>query len=127
MKFSDCQYDAYGAIVCVFRGLPFQISEADTPDEWLEIQALIGAGEVVVDSYFPPPKPSKEEMEAREDVDGRARGNVELNATDFLVTRHRDQMDKGGETTLTVDEYNHWLLYRQKLRDITSQEGAAFR
>lgn len=123
MKFSDCRYDATGAIVCTFRGLPFQVSEADTPDEWTEIHDLIAAGEVSVDAYVAPPKPSDEELKVLAEADGRGRREEELDATDFVINRHRDQKDMGIDTTLTGDEYSQWLKYRQDLRNITSQAG----
>lgn len=123
MKFSDCRFDATGAIVCTYRGLPFQASEAETPDEWRELQGLIEAGEVIVEAYVPPPKPTKKELTAQAEAAGRARRDAELAETDFVVNRHRDQEEMGIETTLSDEEYRGWLQYRQSLRDITEQEG----
>jgi len=37
--------------------------------------------------------------------------------TDFLVVRHRDQLDTGTPTTLSAEQYAELLTYRQTLRD----------
>lgn len=40
-----------------------------------------------------------------------------LGAVDWVSTRHRDQRDAGGPTTLTEEEYVELLDYKQALRD----------
>lgn len=42
---------------------------------------------------------------------------AELSATDWLVIRHRDQVDIGTTTTLSAQQYTELLTYRQALRD----------
>lgn len=44
---------------------------------------------------------------------------VALNSMDWMTTRHRDQRDAGGVTTLTEEEYAELLNYKQALRDWT--------
>lgn len=41
---------------------------------------------------------------------------VYLNRTDWMVTRHRDQLELGVDTSLTQDEYNDLLTERQLAR-----------
>lgn len=41
----------------------------------------------------------------------------ELVATEWLTTRHRDEVDLGSVTTLTGERYAELLTYRQALRD----------
>lgn len=41
----------------------------------------------------------------------------QLQQTDWLVTRHRDQVELGIETSLNEDEYKELLMFRQSLRD----------
>ena len=41
----------------------------------------------------------------------------------WIVERHRDQLENGEATTLTEDEYQAWLGYRQALRDLPQQPG----
>ena len=53
----------------------------------------------------------------------RSQRDVLLSSTDFYVTRHRDQESEGTPFTLTQDEYNVILRYRQVLRDIPQQSG----
>ena len=43
----------------------------------------------------------------------------QLLQTDWLVTRHRDQVELGIETSMTADEYKELLEFRQNLRDQT--------
>lgn len=45
-----------------------------------------------------------------------------LNDTQWLVQRHRDQIEVGEQTTLTNEEYKALLTYRQALRDVTLQK-----
>lgn len=40
-----------------------------------------------------------------------------LSETDWLVTRHRDEKDEGGGTTLTAKQFKELLRYRKALRD----------
>jgi len=46
-----------------------------------------------------------------------------LEESAWIVERHRDQLASGGETTLTDEQYQAWLGYRQALRDIPQQLG----
>ena len=46
--------------------------------------------------------------------------NAKLAETDWMVTRHRDQLDAGIATSLTSEQYSKLLVYRQQLRDITN-------
>jgi hypothetical protein len=40
-----------------------------------------------------------------------------LAETDWIVTRHRDEKDEGGGTTLTVKQFKAVLAYRKALRN----------
>jgi len=53
----------------------------------------------------------------------RAERDAKLTACEWMVTRHRDQVDAGAGTTLTAVQYQELLTYRQALRDITGQDG----
>ena len=55
--FTDCSYDATGNPVCVYRGLPFQFTQAETPDELVALMADVEAGRVTIAAYTPPPPP----------------------------------------------------------------------
>ncbi|CAG9177890.1 XkdW family protein [Cupriavidus pampae] len=46
-----------------------------------------------------------------------------LAADDWLVQRHRDQVDAGSPTALTAPQYADLLRYRQALRDMPTQSG----
>ena len=45
------------------------------------------------------------------------RRNQLLANSDWLMLRHRDQIDAGLETTLSLAQYEEVLTYRQALRD----------
>ena len=44
-----------------------------------------------------------------------------LYETDWMVLRNRDQIDAGIATSLTTDQFQKLLTYRQDLRDITKK------
>ncbi|WP_225970881.1 phage tail assembly chaperone [Pseudomonas fluorescens] len=43
--------------------------------------------------------------------------NSELQATEWLVTRHRDEQDLNRAPSLTAEQFSELLTYRQTLRD----------
>ncbi|UQS92420.1 phage tail assembly chaperone [Pseudomonas chlororaphis subsp. piscium] len=43
--------------------------------------------------------------------------SMQLTATDGVVTRHRDELEEGSETTLTPAQYGELQTYRRTLRD----------
>jgi hypothetical protein len=47
----------------------------------------------------------------------RAWRDAELSSVIWLRDRHRDQLDIGSDTTLTVEQFAELLLYMQALRD----------
>ncbi|MFJ5239551.1 phage tail assembly chaperone [Pseudomonas neuropathica] len=60
-----------------------------------------------------PPPPSDEELTAVE----RAWRDGQLAATDGVVSRHRDELEEGPETTLTPTQYTELQAYRRALRN----------
>lgn len=65
------------------------------------------------------PKPSIEQLE----IDARIKRDVLLSETDWVVIRHRDEVEEGVKTTLSPEEYSAMQAYRRDLRDITEQSG----
>ncbi|EIU3154830.1 phage tail assembly chaperone [Pseudomonas aeruginosa] len=63
-----------------------------------------------------PPPPSTDELAAIE----RAWRDHQLDATDALVARHRDEIEDG-DTTLTGEQYQALQAYRRTLRDWPEQ------
>lgn len=59
------------------------------------------------------PPPSPEDLAAIE----RAWRDGKLAATDGVVSRHRDEVETGGATTLTPEQYSQLQQYRQALRN----------
>ncbi|QSL90427.1 phage tail assembly chaperone [Pseudomonas atacamensis] len=58
------------------------------------------------------PPPSPDVLAARE----RAWRDLRLAETDGVVSRHRDEVEAGGATTLTAEQYTELQAYRQELR-----------
>lgn len=54
----------------------------------------------------------------------RAWRDGQLTKTDGLVARHRDELDDGGATSLTAEQYADLQVYRRELRDWP--QGAEF-
>lgn len=43
--------------------------------------------------------------------------DVQLQSTEWIVSRHRDELDMQRPTTLTTDQFAQLMQFRQKLRD----------
>lgn len=96
------------------------------PDDVVEISAdahmalLIGEsqGQVICwEGSYPmlidSPSLDSEELAAIE----RAWRDAQLVLTDPLVSRHRDEVEEGGATSITVDQYSELQVYRRALRN----------
>lgn len=46
-----------------------------------------------------------------------------LYCCDWIINRHRDQVEAGTVTSLTKEQYVSWFQYRQSLRDLPNQVG----
>jgi hypothetical protein len=104
------------------------------PDDVVEITAeehaalLKGQGEGQViawgeDGYpllIDPPPTDPADVAAVE----RAWRDAQLAATDGVVSRHRDEVEESGVTTLTAAQYAELQVYRRELRDWP--QGAEF-
>lgn len=53
----------------------------------------------------------------------RAERDRRIDATTWLVERHKEQVAEGITATLTDEEYSGLLAYRQALRDLPQQQG----
>lgn len=60
-----------------------------------------------------PPPLDTDELAAVE----RAWRDAQLALTDPLVSRHRDEVEGGGATSVTADQYTKLQVYRRQLRD----------
>ncbi|MBP5951293.1 hypothetical protein [Pseudomonas sp. P42] len=60
----------------------------------------------------PPPLDAVALVEAE-----RAWRDAQLSLTDPLVSRHRDEIENGDATSITVDQYTELQAFRRKLRD----------
>ncbi|MCF5056837.1 phage tail protein [Pseudomonas proteolytica] len=67
----------------------------------------------------PPLPPTSEELAEKE---RRWRDRV-ISTTEWIVTRHRDEVDMGQETMITPEQFSELLRYRQALRDWPTVEG----
>ncbi|BBH11692.1 phage tail assembly chaperone [Chromobacterium haemolyticum] len=53
----------------------------------------------------------------------RTQRDLLLVNTQWLVQRHRDQLEIGTATTLSADQFKELQTYRQALRDVPAQKG----
>lgn len=53
----------------------------------------------------------------------RVRRDQHLSMTEWLVQRHRDEIDMAHPTTLSGEQFARLLAYRQTLRDLPTQDG----
>ncbi|OQS39773.1 hypothetical protein B0T40_03300 [Chromobacterium haemolyticum] len=79
------------------------------------IQAGMDGKPVAVD----PPLPSTAQLAEQ----ARAQRDQLLDATEWLVQRHRDQLEMAMPTTLSTDQFKTMQEYRQALRDVPKQRG----
>ncbi|WP_289138884.1 phage tail assembly chaperone [uncultured Pseudomonas sp.] len=63
--------------------------------------------------------PTSEELAEKE---RRWRDQV-ISTSEWIVTRHRDEVDMGQETQITPEQFSELLRYRQALRDWPTAEG----
>lgn len=90
-----------------------------TPERHAELLAGQSKGKVITwgNDGFPvlvdPPPPSDEELERVE----RAWRDAQFSPTDAIVSRHRDELESGGATTLSPEQYTELQVYRRKLRN----------
>ncbi|KWD49897.1 phage tail protein [Burkholderia ubonensis] len=66
-----------------------------------------------------PPKQTREQLADAK----RAARDAALRATDWLTARHQDEKVLGDGTTLTPDQYEQLLKYRQTLRNFSDTPG----
>ncbi|MDH1526712.1 phage tail assembly chaperone [Pseudomonas mosselii] len=100
----------------------------DIPDDAVKIsiavhtalfEGQISTGKVIEwgDDGYPfladPPPTSQVDLEAGE----RYWRDAQLLSTDPLVSRHRDELEEGSETTLTSVQYSELQAYRRSLRN----------
>ncbi|AXI64372.1 phage tail protein [Pseudomonas kribbensis] len=109
------------------RGFYDDTINIDMPDDGVEVsderrrEILAGqsAGMVVAaDEFGCPilvdrPPPTAEALAAAE----RVWRDRQLTATDPLVSRHRDEVEEGGPTSITPEQYAELQGYRRQLRD----------
>ncbi|MEB0223592.1 phage tail protein [Pseudomonas sp. 10S4] len=97
-----------------------------TDEQHAELVAAQSNGKFIVpdpDGYpvaIDPPPPSADEAAATE----RVWRDLRLAETDSVVTRHRDELESSGSTTLTAEQYIELQDYRRHLRNWP--EGAEF-
>lgn len=87
------------------------IPQDEANRDYQEYLAWAAAGGV------PAPELTAEEEAQQQEAVERAWRDAELNATQWPVARHRDELDAGTATTLSADQFAELLAYRQALRD----------
>lgn len=93
--------------------LPYTLSADDTAGHGAEIYAAAVAGTYGVIAAYVAPTYTTAELAAT----ARAWRDTEIEDSQWVVERHRDQVAAGGALTITADEFSELLAYRQELRD----------
>ena len=88
-------------------------------DERYEGMLPTGSQQITDDEARILQAPTDEQLAAT----ARAHRDELLTSTEWIVSRHRDEIDAGHGTTLGADDYAALLAYRQALRDVPLQEG----
>lgn len=99
----------------VFETTTIDPAERFHPDLiWQACPSDVEPGWTVEDGQFSPPPagPMLDQVDAE-----RVWRNSELQATEWLVTRHRDEQDLNRAPSLTAEQFSELLTYRQTLRD----------
>tara|TARA_R110000765_G_scaffold154168_1_gene257155 strand:- start:363 stop:746 length:384 start_codon:yes stop_codon:yes gene_type:complete len=92
------------------------IEGVETPSNWIEAeQAGIGVGWTWDGSSWVAP-----EEYLISSYDLRQSRDHLLRECDYITSRHSEQLSLGVTTTLTNEVYSGWLVYRQALRDMTT-------
>ncbi|GGY07030.1 phage tail assembly chaperone [Paludibacterium paludis] len=80
-----------------------------------QIVAVADGKPVLVD----PPEPTTNQLA----VQARIQRDGLVSSSDWIVARHRDQLDAGSKTSLPASQYTELIQYRQMLRDVPAQKG----
>ncbi|KAB2527494.1 tail fiber assembly protein [Pseudomonas sp. GXM4] len=118
--FTDCAYDATGNVVCTYRGMPFQCTENETPEEWAALLGAIDSGEVVVADHEPipvvPPTPS-EILAANTDTFIGLSKQASVAMTPLLIS-----LQLGDATAAETAAAKAWQTYSRALKivDLTA-------
>lgn len=117
LHYANAQKTVINANV-TFEGLgvlPFSCTANDVEAHGQELYARALAGDFGEIAPYAAP--------AATDESARTWRDAEIVASQWLVERHRDQVDSGVATTLTAAQYSALLVYRQKLRDWPAASG----
>lgn len=107
--------------------------ECSMPDDVLEVSSDLferlsrvreQGGRVVPDENgipiaAPALLPASEKLAEKE----RRWRDLMISTTEWIVTRHRDEVDMGQETMITPEQFSELLRYRQALRDWPTVDG----
>jgi hypothetical protein len=96
-----------------FGELPFSATADAAEDYTRELFANAVKGDYGDIAEYAAPVYTAEQLDAQ----ARAWRDGQITDSQWLIERHRDQVDAGTATTLTAAQYSALLVYRQKLRD----------
>lgn len=92
---------------------PILISTQKILDDGTIYDMQEGDGYITIRQVYPEPVSNEEKLNGI-----KLQRNKLLFDTDWLCIRHRDQVSANIETTLTNEQYQSLLTYRQSLRDL---------
>lgn len=92
--------------------------ESDGSQDEYITDDMVAMTDAEVDQHINP-QPTTDQLSTQ----ARNKRDQLLSDTQWLVQRHRDQIEVAEPTTLTADQYKALLTYRQALRDVPTQSG----
>lgn len=119
LQYADAAKSQINATVTftALGAVPFTLCPNDPTAHGAELYAAAIAGTYGAIAEYQAPAADVQEAQARYWRDN------ELTASQWLVERHRDQVEAGSATTLTAAQYSALQVYRQALRDWPTASG----
>jgi len=99
--------------------VPFSCSSVDPAPHAVKLYAELLAGTYGTIAAYAAPSFTAAELAAT----ARTWRDAQINESQWLVDRHRDQVAEAATTTLTTAQYSALLAYRQNLRDWPAAEN----
>lgn len=128
MRQKFAEYDSEGNIVAYYDSVDSPVPAGAnaieiTVEQWQACLTVPG-WTVTNGSLVAPMPPSEAALAAEAAALARDERDRAITATDWMVARHRDEVEAQTVTSLSLDQFKELMTYRQALRDWP--DGAGF-
>lgn len=114
---SNIQRKTDSSFIVVFNGLPFHVTQVETPDIYQLVLNAIEDGQTI--TPYLEPETSADALAVLE----RMWRDIELDSIKWLRERHRDEQEIEDTTSLSAEQFRALLGYIQSLRDWPQSPG----